>query len=45
MGKKKIHPDGCCEKYKKKGKPCSDCPRFADLSKKKRRKLLAKFKP
>lgn len=35
---------GCCKRYKKKGKPCSDCPKMARLNKKKRRKLLRKYK-
>lgn len=43
MGKKK-QTEECCKKYKRKGKACSDCPLFESLSKKKRRKLLAKHK-
>jgi len=27
MGKKKKKKKKCCEKYKKKGKHCSDCPK------------------
>ncbi len=34
----------CCKKYKKKGKICSDCPKFADLSKSERKEKLAKYK-
>ena len=34
MGKK----DKCCEKYKKSGKHCSDCPLLDDKKKKKKKK-------
>ena len=34
----------CCERYKKKGKACKRCPTMAGLGKKKRRKLLRRFK-
>jgi hypothetical protein len=34
----------CCAKYKRKAKCCKGCPLTAELSKKKRRKLLAKAK-
>ena len=40
MGKKAE----CCESYKKKGKPCGDCPEMARLGKKKRRKLLKRYR-
>ncbi len=34
----------CCERFRKKPKPCSSCPLFAGLGKKKRRKLLEKLR-
>ena len=34
----------CCERYKKKGRACKNCPKMTGLGKKKRRKLLKKFK-
>lgn len=41
MSKRKSE---CCERYKKKGKACKDCPTMAALGKKKRRKLIRKYK-
>ena len=42
MGKRKSE---CCERFKKKSKgPCKDCPRFARLGKKARKRLLAKHR-
>jgi len=42
MGKK-AKKLGCCERFKKKGKgPCDDCPLMESLSKKERKKLLAR---
>lgn len=34
----------CCERYKTGKKPCKGCPTVAGLSKKKRKKLLAKYR-
>jgi len=34
----------CCKSYKKKGKACKNCPTFAVMPKKKRRRKLRKFK-
>jgi len=42
MGKKAKRL-GCCERFKEKRKgPCKDCPLIATLSKKERKKLLAR---
>ena len=30
----------CCKRFKRKGKPCKKCPRFAKLSEKQAKKLL-----
>ncbi len=34
----------CCERFKKKGKLCKDCPKAAKLTRKRRRKLLKKHR-
>ena len=34
----------CCKKYQKKGKACKNCPIVMVMKKKKRKKLLEKYK-
>jgi len=44
MGKKAKNL-GCCERFKEKRKsPCKDCPLMATLSKKQRKKRLARYR-
>ncbi len=34
----------CCKSYKKKGKACKGCPKTAGLRKRKRKRLLRKYR-
>ncbi len=44
MKRKRKLKETCCKKYEKGKKACKRCPIMAQLSKKRRKKLVAKFK-